>query len=98
VDGERLAVVWITFERVPKENELEFVRASHRGPMYDGSHADGRTSGRCESRIFRACEPSWYERLRGPMCRRCRGNLAKPRRNAFGGTIWSAASASSRSW
>ena len=40
VDGERLAVVWISFEKVPREYALEFVRGSHRGPLYDGSRFD----------------------------------------------------------
>lgn len=34
-DGEHLAVMWITFEPVPKEFTLEFVRGSHRGPLYE---------------------------------------------------------------
>ncbi|MBI1180226.1 MAG: phytanoyl-CoA dioxygenase [Alphaproteobacteria bacterium] len=37
VAGEMLAVVWITLEETPRENSLEFVRASHRGPLYNGS-------------------------------------------------------------
>lgn len=37
IKGEMLAVVWITLEPTPAENSLEFVRASHRGPLYDGS-------------------------------------------------------------
>jgi ectoine hydroxylase-related dioxygenase (phytanoyl-CoA dioxygenase family) len=40
VDGTRLAVIWITFERVAKENSLELVRGSHRGIMYNGSRFD----------------------------------------------------------
>jgi ectoine hydroxylase-related dioxygenase (phytanoyl-CoA dioxygenase family) len=37
VDGEDLAVAWITFDPVGKEDSLEFVRASHRGLLYNGS-------------------------------------------------------------
>src|SRR5260370_10570561 len=40
VDGSRLAVIWITFEPVAKENSLELVRGSHRGIMYNGSRFD----------------------------------------------------------
>ena len=40
VDGSRIAVVWITFERVAKENSLELVRGSHRGILYNGSRFD----------------------------------------------------------
>jgi ectoine hydroxylase-related dioxygenase (phytanoyl-CoA dioxygenase family) len=40
VDGEQIAVVWISFDAVPRELSLEFVRGSHVGPMYDGSAFD----------------------------------------------------------
>jgi ectoine hydroxylase-related dioxygenase (phytanoyl-CoA dioxygenase family) len=40
VDGSQIAVVWITFERVAKENSLELVRGSHRGILYNGSRFD----------------------------------------------------------
>jgi ectoine hydroxylase-related dioxygenase (phytanoyl-CoA dioxygenase family) len=40
VDGDQIAVVWICFDAVPREQSLEFVRGSHRGPMYDGSAFD----------------------------------------------------------
>ena len=40
VDGEQIAVVWISFDAVPRESSLEFVRGSHLGPMYDGSRFD----------------------------------------------------------
>lgn len=40
VDGDQLAVVWISFDAVPRANALEFVRGSQRGPMYDGSAFD----------------------------------------------------------
>lgn len=33
--GDHLAVMWITFESVPQENSLEFVRGTHRGPLYE---------------------------------------------------------------
>ncbi len=37
VDGEDLAVAWITFDAVRAEDSLEFVRGSHRGVLYNGS-------------------------------------------------------------
>ena len=37
IDGEQLAVMWITFEPVAKADCLEFVRGSHHGVLYDGS-------------------------------------------------------------
>ncbi|MBV9903210.1 MAG: phytanoyl-CoA dioxygenase family protein [Alphaproteobacteria bacterium] len=37
VAGDDLAVAWITFDRVAKEESLEFVRGSHRGTLYNGS-------------------------------------------------------------
>ena len=40
VDGSQIAVVWITFEKVAKENSLELVRGSHRGILYNGSRFD----------------------------------------------------------
>lgn len=40
VDGEQIAVVWISFDAVDAAYSLEFVRGSHRGPMYDGSRFD----------------------------------------------------------
>ena len=40
IDGDDIAVVWISFEPVAKENSLEFVRGSHRGVLYDGSRFD----------------------------------------------------------
>jgi ectoine hydroxylase-related dioxygenase (phytanoyl-CoA dioxygenase family) len=40
IDGEQIAVIWITFEPVEKEDSLEFVRRSHRGTLYDGSRFD----------------------------------------------------------
>jgi ectoine hydroxylase-related dioxygenase (phytanoyl-CoA dioxygenase family) len=40
VDGEQIAVVWICFDAIAAEHSLEFVRGSHRGPMYDGSAFD----------------------------------------------------------
>jgi len=42
VDGSQIAVVWITFERVAKENSLELVRGSHRGILYNGSRFRSR--------------------------------------------------------
>ena len=40
IDGSQIAVMWIAFDVVPKEDSLEFVRGSHRGLMYDGSRFD----------------------------------------------------------
>ena len=40
VDGEQLAVMWIPFEQLAKENSLELVRRSHRGTLYNGSRFD----------------------------------------------------------
>lgn len=40
LDGEHIAVMWISFDPVAREHSLEFVRGSHRGPLYDGSAFD----------------------------------------------------------
>jgi len=40
VRGDDLAVLWISFEAVPAEQALEFVRGSHRATLYDGSRFD----------------------------------------------------------
>ena len=40
IDGQQIAVMWISFDPVAKADSLEFVRGSHRGPMYDGSRFD----------------------------------------------------------
>jgi hypothetical protein len=40
IAGEQIAVMWITFEPVAKEDSLELVRGSHRGVLYDGSRFD----------------------------------------------------------
>lgn len=40
VQGALLAVMWISFDPVPENQALEFIRASHRGPLYDGSRFD----------------------------------------------------------
>src|SRR6185312_16045795 len=37
IAGDDLAVAWITFDAVSKEDSLEFVRGSHRGTLYNGS-------------------------------------------------------------
>lgn len=34
IEGEHLAVVWISFDRLSREESLEFVVGSHRGPLY----------------------------------------------------------------
>jgi ectoine hydroxylase-related dioxygenase (phytanoyl-CoA dioxygenase family) len=40
VAGSHLAVMWISFDPVQKQDSLEFVRGSHSGVMYDGSRFD----------------------------------------------------------
>ena len=40
ITGQKLAVLWISFDPVAKEAALEFVRGSHRGPLHDGSRFD----------------------------------------------------------
>lgn len=40
VDGEDLAVAWITFDACSAETSLEFVRGSHKGVLYNGSRFD----------------------------------------------------------
>lgn len=40
VDGEDLAVFWISFEPLTADQSLEFVRGSHRGTLHDGSIFD----------------------------------------------------------
>ena len=35
--GNHWANAWISFESVPRENALEIVKGSHRGPRYDGT-------------------------------------------------------------
>ncbi len=40
VDGTHLLVMWITFEAVPAALSLEFVRGSHRGPLFNTSRFD----------------------------------------------------------
>ena len=37
IAGNDLAVAWISFDPVSKPDSLEFVRGSHRGPLYNGS-------------------------------------------------------------
>lgn len=37
VEGDDLAVAWITFDACAKEDSLEFVRGSHKGTLYNGS-------------------------------------------------------------
>lgn len=38
--GSQMVAVWISLEPLPREHCLEFVRASHRGPLYNGSAFD----------------------------------------------------------
>jgi len=37
VDGEDIAIVWMSFDSVAQEDALEFVRGSHRGTLFNGS-------------------------------------------------------------
>jgi ectoine hydroxylase-related dioxygenase (phytanoyl-CoA dioxygenase family) len=37
VEGEHLAVMWTSLDPVAKEHSLEFVKGSHRGPLYNPS-------------------------------------------------------------
>jgi hypothetical protein len=40
VEGDHLAVIWISFDPVPAEDSLEFVRGSHRQTLYNTSAFD----------------------------------------------------------
>lgn len=40
VEGRDLAVMWISFDVVPANFALEFVKGSHHGTLYDGSRFD----------------------------------------------------------
>jgi len=40
VDGEKIAVMWICFDPVARDQSLEFVPGSHRGMLYNGSSFD----------------------------------------------------------
>lgn len=40
VDGAHLIAFWISFESIPARCGLEFVRGSHRGPLYNTSRFD----------------------------------------------------------
>lgn len=40
IEGSQIAVMWIAFDPVAREDALEFVRGSHRGVLYDGSRFD----------------------------------------------------------
>jgi hypothetical protein len=37
VSGPQMLNIWTSFEEIPRENSLEFVRGSHRGVQYNGS-------------------------------------------------------------
>ncbi|MFC3069577.1 phytanoyl-CoA dioxygenase family protein [Phenylobacterium soli] len=37
IDGQDLAVVWISFDRLSQADSLEFVKGSHHGILYNGS-------------------------------------------------------------
>lgn len=36
LEGQQIASMWISLDRLPKEECLEYIPGSHRGPMYDG--------------------------------------------------------------
>lgn len=40
IEGDRIAVMWISFDPVAAKDSLEFVRGSHRGVLYNGSSFD----------------------------------------------------------
>jgi hypothetical protein len=40
LDGDHLAVVWLSLDAVPAARPLEFVRGSHRGPLYNPTAFD----------------------------------------------------------
>lgn len=40
IAGDQLAVMWITFEPVPRDEALEFIPGSHRGTLFNGSAFD----------------------------------------------------------
>ncbi len=40
LNGEHLLAFWISLDAVPAERALEFVRGSHRGPLYNTSRFD----------------------------------------------------------
>lgn len=40
IDGDDLAVAWITFDACGADTSLEFVRGSHKGVLYNGSRFD----------------------------------------------------------
>ena len=40
IEGDDIAVFWISFEAIPADHSLEFIRGSHRGPLFNGSAFD----------------------------------------------------------
>jgi len=40
VGGQHLIAFWVAFEHIPRDCALEFVRGSHRGPLYNTSRFD----------------------------------------------------------
>ncbi|WP_439814549.1 phytanoyl-CoA dioxygenase family protein [Zavarzinia sp. CC-PAN008] len=40
IEGDEIAVMWISFDPVKQADSLEFVRGSHRGVLYNGSAFD----------------------------------------------------------
>ncbi|HWB83035.1 MAG TPA: phytanoyl-CoA dioxygenase family protein [Bryobacteraceae bacterium] len=42
LEGEDLAVFWTSFDPLAKEDSLEFVQGSHRGPLYNPTAFDAR--------------------------------------------------------
>lgn len=40
IEGDDIAVFWISFEALPADRSLEFIRGSHRGTLFNGSAFD----------------------------------------------------------
>lgn len=40
IEGDDIAVFWISFEPIPADRSLEFIRGSHRGTLFNGSAFD----------------------------------------------------------
>ena len=40
LEGDHLAVVWLNLDPVPRERSLEFIRGSHRGPLFNPTAFD----------------------------------------------------------
>jgi len=66
LDGEDVAVAWITFEKIARADSLEFVPGSHKGPVFDTSKFDleDDTIPIAESEIYPRLPPIDAERAR----------------------------------